>query len=89
MFIVKSKPFANLTQGLSGQSTNSLSYSPYPEEQFHSVSKRKSNWWKVILIIILIFSGVGIVIWFVSLKNQEEQGSELPEKTNSDQLGTT
>lgn len=85
MFTITSNPFAEMTQGLSGQTyteqVESSVHKPNIEndDDDHEYEYRRSSssgWWKVVLILIILLSGVGLFLWFYSnyqIKKEEER----------------
>ncbi len=89
MFTVTSNPFAEMTQGLSGQPEPAQTVVHQPiikkeyDDHYEYKKSSSSNWWWVILIILILLSGVGLFLWLYSIyqKNkEEEERSKLEEE---------
>jgi nitric oxide reductase large subunit len=94
MFTVTSNPFAEMTQGLSGQQYTEQER-PFVHEPVFSKSddynndyyykpkkSSSSNGWKVVLVVIVIFSGIGLFLWLYSnyQNKKEEERKKLEEE---------
>jgi nitric oxide reductase large subunit len=97
MFIITSNPFAEITQGLSGQQPTEherpFVHEPifnkaedYNNDFYYKPKKNSSsNGWKVVLIVIILFSGIGLFLWLYSKyqeKKEEEERKRLEEEQN-------
>jgi flagellar basal body-associated protein FliL len=85
MFTVTSNPFAEMTQGLSGQQ-NTEHVQPVIRKEYddHFEYKKSSSsgWWTVIFIVLLLLSGIGLFFWLYSIyqNKKEEERKKLEEE---------
>jgi heme/copper-type cytochrome/quinol oxidase subunit 2 len=88
MFTISSNPFAEMTQGLSGQHhleevkpiQNAYLRQDYNDHYEYKESS-SSSWWTVIFVIFLLFSGIGLIVWlYFKYQEKEEERKRLEEE---------
>lgn len=93
MFTITSNPFAEMTQGLSGQpqteQLQTIVHEPvirknydYDDEYEYKKSS-SSGWWTVVIVLLFLLSGIGLFFWLYS--NYQEKNEEERKKLEEEQ----
>jgi uncharacterized protein HemX len=92
VFIVTSNPFAEMTQGLSGQQNTEqvqpVVHQPVIRKEYGDDYEYKksssSGWWTAIFVVIILLSGIGLFFWLYSIyqNKKEEERKKLEEEQN-------